>query len=718
MIQLALIDSPSSANGDTKTLSNPTGENVTLQIVPSTAEPLVPPLSVDADACIQIDHHQNLPQKDQFENCDEEQIWSEFINWEVPGLLEMDEDDFSRTLAPHQSEKQKPDNAFLTQEADINHEKRETNGDTPAESSPSPRTTLLSSRLQPSQLSESEGLQESIVLEDDYRDNFSETCDDREVSLLGQRMGKSSAIPGGHASLDQEKKDNTVHVNLVSNQNVNPVVETSAKPHGKALGSMVDYLAMPPPKVPVIGYQHRGEGTCDKKYTPGDTRFQFGSVKNILEEQNQRQLVNGSQTISPPQEEFDTSIERSMAFRNPLSLKAQANTGSRLSPFINNLSRYSPQHRADIKFIIRNSPASISRTPKSVLQADVLKSGLQADLLKSGQADFSPLRHRQGEGLTFKSRVLPGRSMCFMVDRYLATREDAFCLEWRCHKSETSSVTLFKCPFGMIYGDTASIPDVRSTLLDRYGNTILHIIGSLPAYPEHLWKSIRQFDNINAQNSGGETFLHVLHPQNYDLEILQLLGQRGFDFTQRDDLGQTIVQSLLRHGLALERFYPSWQLLTGSNNAVVAEALSEEYGFMPSTYSYSYLRPIYDENGDTDLIRLLHFSNRSEESPQKLSIAQLMPLARFRDRMGRSPLHYAVGYGEVEATKLFIQHNARAVHARDVNGMGVVEMACFELQLAKFHIDLTLYSRISACMALVMDAGGVARPTFDDEWSM
>ncbi|KAL8648461.1 MAG: hypothetical protein Q9226_005983 [Calogaya cf. arnoldii] len=84
-----------------------------------------------------------------------------------------------------------------------------------------------------------------------------------------------------------------------------------------------------------------------------------------------------------------------------------------------------------------------------------------------------------------------------------------------------------------------------------------------------------------------------------------------------------------------------------------------------------------------------------------------------RDSKGKTALHIAVKLGNIEATRALLARGAN-VHVRNKKYEGVVVVG----ERAQRHSknNLGLYAKITACMALVIDAGAIAHPTTFLEW--
>ena len=87
------------------------------------------------------------------------------------------------------------------------------------------------------------------------------------------------------------------------------------------------------------------------------------------------------------------------------------------------------------------------------------------------------------------------------------------------------------------------------TEIDLYGNSILHVAGSLCAPISYIIKLIKQKADINATNAAGETFMHLLYAPNEEDDVcslLEILSIERFNFGQHDQHGQTCLHLITR----------------------------------------------------------------------------------------------------------------------------------------------------------------------------
>ncbi|KAI4226298.1 MAG: hypothetical protein L6R36_003289 [Xanthoria steineri] len=84
-----------------------------------------------------------------------------------------------------------------------------------------------------------------------------------------------------------------------------------------------------------------------------------------------------------------------------------------------------------------------------------------------------------------------------------------------------------------------------------------------------------------------------------------------------------------------------------------------------------------------------------------------------RDSSGNTALHIAIKLGNMDATKILLGRGAN-VHARNRKCEGLLTVAKRAQRGAKD--DVGLYAKITACMALIIDAGAIASPNLIHEW--
>ncbi|KAL8779727.1 MAG: hypothetical protein Q9213_006795 [Squamulea squamosa] len=91
------------------------------------------------------------------------------------------------------------------------------------------------------------------------------------------------------------------------------------------------------------------------------------------------------------------------------------------------------------------------------------------------------------------------------------------------------------------------------------------------------------------------------------------------------------------------------------------------------------------------------------------------PILCARNTDGETALHIAMKLGNVDATKALLDRGAN-VHVRNRKCEGLLAVAESARRQAKD--DVSLYARVTACMALAIDAGAVAYPNIFHEWDL
>lgn len=121
----------------------------------------------------------------------------------------------------------------------------------------------------------------------------------------------------------------------------------------------------------------------------------------------------------------------------------------------------------------------------------------------------------------------------------------------------------------------------------------------------------------------------------------------------------------------------------------------------------------HDETGVTPLMAQLYCVPYQHAIVQELLYSGADTDAR--ERTGETALHIAVKLGNIVATRALLARGAN-VHTRNRKCEGLLVVA----ERAQRHAkdDVSLYAKISACMALVIDAGAIASPNLFHEWSL
>ena len=103
-------------------------------------------------------------------------------------------------------------------------------------------------------------------------------------------------------------------------------------------------------------------------------------------------------------------------------------------------------------------------------------------------------------------------------------------------------------------GHAEQVPGLLQELMsiecDIFKNSALHIAAALGSDLPLLLHLGQTPDALNAVNSAGQTFVHVLDPRNLErsgnlVQLLRELARKSFDFARIDHLGMNAVQALL-----------------------------------------------------------------------------------------------------------------------------------------------------------------------------
>ncbi|KAK0704017.1 hypothetical protein B0T26DRAFT_657435 [Lasiosphaeria miniovina] len=97
-----------------------------------------------------------------------------------------------------------------------------------------------------------------------------------------------------------------------------------------------------------------------------------------------------------------------------------------------------------------------------------------------------------------------------------------------------------------------TVTDSEANMIDRFGNSLLHVAARWGARVSLLLLILRHTDDVQIVNNRGETFLHVYDPPGHPhlrpvsfLNLVRCLRARGFDFCQRDVEKQTFLHHLV-----------------------------------------------------------------------------------------------------------------------------------------------------------------------------
>lgn len=121
----------------------------------------------------------------------------------------------------------------------------------------------------------------------------------------------------------------------------------------------------------------------------------------------------------------------------------------------------------------------------------------------------------------------------------------------------------------------------------------------------------------------------------------------------------------------------------------------------------------HDDSGETPL--MVHVRSLPSNDAIINELLRYGAHPDARNRKGESALHVSLKVGNIGATKALLRRGAN-VHARNKKGESLLSVAERAQRLAKN--DLGLYARITACIALAVDAGAIAAPDLFLEWDV
>ena len=322
--------------------------------------------------------------------------------------------------------------------------------------------------------------------------------------------------------------------------------------------------------------------------------------------------------------------------------------------------------------------------------------------------------------------------------------------------------------------------------VDRFGNTSLHIAAALGATFEELRDIISKGPSIDAMNSGGQTFMHLLNPFRgavYSLRPLtNYLTLKGFRFGHRDVLGHTFVDSLEDRSMRSPERCPlsdfnnlrSWfcgiKRIRRVELPYTALVEKRSYKYFTTTRELldipkSYLNrfkyfvdyrgrnslhvavdnnprlPGVSEQSSNDaclsLVRdlgsigvqvnhhdylgetplMTHIRTLPSEGDMIRILLKLGADVNLRNEQGEAALHISIKLGSIVGTQALLAQSANInIHVRNWDGEGLLAVGASAQRRAKR--DISLYARITACMALATDFGAIASPSLFDEWDI
>ncbi|KAL8907977.1 MAG: hypothetical protein Q9171_005639 [Xanthocarpia ochracea] len=123
----------------------------------------------------------------------------------------------------------------------------------------------------------------------------------------------------------------------------------------------------------------------------------------------------------------------------------------------------------------------------------------------------------------------------------------------------------------------------------------------------------------------------------------------------------------------------------------------------------------HDNSGETPL--MTHIRTLPSDGDIIRILLKLGADVNLRNEQGETALHISIKLGSIIATQaLLAQGVSINIHVRDWEGEGLLAVGASAQRKAK--LDISLYARITACMALATDFRAIAAPSLFDEWDI
>ncbi|KAL9034459.1 MAG: hypothetical protein Q9180_005396 [Flavoplaca navasiana] len=308
--------------------------------------------------------------------------------------------------------------------------------------------------------------------------------------------------------------------------------------------------------------------------------------------------------------------------------------------------------------------------------------------------------------------------------------------------------------------------------VDRFGNTSLHIAAALGATCEQLQDIIKSGE-VNTQLMTSSKFLSLtdyLRRRNFKFDhrdvmgftFIDLLKSRGMDFASclpasvaysfRKELyeaGKTAevvppwsdewreawsysgstslceLPKVPKHILSRFKHFADYHgqnyLHIAVGNTTISSDISEQtfagsrLSLVRDLLSIGVEPDHHDNWGETPL--MTHIRTVPEQDDIITELLHSGADVNARNEKGETALHISVRLGNIVGTKALLAQRATVnVHVRNWDGKGVLAVAAKAAHSTKD--DVSLYAKITTCMALGIDAGAIMAPTLFDEWDL
>jgi ankyrin repeat protein len=264
--------------------------------------------------------------------------------------------------------------------------------------------------------------------------------------------------------------------------------------------------------------------------------------------------------------------------------------------------------------------------------------------------------------------------------------------------------------------------EIDNAETDRFGNTVLHHAAAA-GNVVRIKYLLQSPGLLNARNTSGETFLHVLNltymppflrVQEYE-DILKQASKAAFDFSTRDYNRKTVAYKLRAltqdWDIDLIRQREIDHIIQSNENAIRGKRPNLPARLLGLGRINN---DDLDKNGDTRLISTLKNWPQQNKFPRIDKLIMESEI-HMRDRRGYTALAIATRYGLRSVAALLLEAGANP-NTRSYQGTSIVSYGYQCLAQAQKEGKDGLYAKVMSCIVLLTDKGGKTKPNFHDEF--